>query len=167
MEWTRRACTVLQSADLDRNTFRRIIDERPFMQGALEVLQALADDGVIIALITGSFRELAERVSKLVRADYALAHCTLIFDEKDRLQSWELQKTDYDDKGAWLRKLMREHKIPAESCAYIGDDVNDTGAFEAAGLSIAFNAEKADVRRAAKVVIDSRNLKAVLPHLSK
>jgi phosphoserine phosphatase len=165
MEWTEAACHALQMAGLDRNTFQRVIEQRPLMPGAEHVLRVLQKSDAKIAVVTGSFEELAIRLRKsVVPLEYG-AHCAFVFDDKGALKSWKLQKTDYDDKGRFVASLGRKLGIAKEYRAYVGDDVNDIPAFQEVGLSIAFNADKPKVRLAADVVIESRNLKSILPHL--
>ena len=64
-----------------------------------------------------------------------------------------------------IKRIADQESIPLSECAYIGDDVNDIAVFDKVGLSIAFNSNKLKVNQAAKVVIESRNLKSILPHL--
>lgn len=165
MEWTDAACNVLKSVGLQTQVFDDVIKKRPLTQGALELFQKLKEDGVRTAIISGSFEALAQRASKEVgEVDHILAHCKLHFKD-DRLDSWELKGTDYEDKGKFVAQIAKQHNVPLERCAYIGDDVNDISAFQKVGLAIAFNAKKPMVRQNAHVVIDSRDLMAVLPHL--
>jgi phosphoserine phosphatase len=165
MEWSHAACGALQMAGLDRDTFDRVMNARSLTSGAEEVLTTLHQSEAFIAVVTGSFQALAERLKVIVPTLKCGAHCSLVFDQQGTLKKWDLKDTDYEDKKKFVLKLANDLKIPKEERAYIGDDVNDLGAFEEVGLSVAFNAHKAEVRRRASVVIDSRNLKAILPHL--
>jgi HAD superfamily phosphoserine phosphatase-like hydrolase len=151
---------------LERKTFETIVNNRPLIQGAEDVLRILAARGVKIAIVSGSFTALTDRLKEMgIPVDYALAHCELRFGSNDVLESWNLEKTDYEDKAEWVRRIGAKENIPKERRVYVGDDVNDTYAFQEVGLSIAFNSNKPTVRKSAKVVIDSRNLKSILPHL--
>ena len=136
------------------------------MQGAVELFEELCKNGVKIAIVTGSFHALAQRAMKELKGiTHVLAHCELKFDDQNLLSSWELKTIDYKDKALFVEKLAKEEGVPLERCAYIGDDVNDIYAFEKVGLAIAFNCRKRKVLQAAKVVVESRDLKAILPHL--
>lgn len=60
------------------------------------------------------------------------------------------------DKADTLRKLMQHYQLKQKEVAYIGDDINDLGAFQLAGLSVcpadtyAYVKERADMVTTAK-----------------
>ena len=54
------------------------------------------------------------------------------------------------DKGAILNELMKKYNCTKEQTAYIGDDMNDLGAMEAAGITFA----PADCGKALRPYID-------------
>jgi len=166
MEWTEAACEVLKSVGLDKKTFETVINRRPLMQGAAELCEELGKNGVKIAIATGSFKALAQRAkNELKGITHILAHCELNFDEKGLLSSWNLETIDYKDKARFVEKTAKKEGIPLKRCVYIGDDVNDIYAFKKVGLPIAFNCRKPKVLQAVKVVIESRDLKGILPYL--
>lgn len=166
MEWTGAACNNLKSLCLNRKVFEKILNQRPLIRGAKDVFQILQKNKIVTAVITGSFDDLAQRASKeLGGINHIFAHCRLHFNSRGLLESWTLQPTDYKDKALFVKQIAKKHNIPLKQCAYIGDDVNDIAAFKEVGLSIAFNTSKPNVRQAAKVVIESRDLKSILPHL--
>jgi len=166
MGWTEAACNVLKSLRLDRETFQKVIASRPLSQGSYELLHQLHEKNIKTALVTGSFEALATRASKeLGGFDHIKAHCTLYFDENGFLEKWKLEPVDYVDKETFVKEIASLEKIPLEKCAYVGDDVNDVDAFKNVGLAIAFNAKKLDVLKEADIIIESRDLMAIFPHL--
>jgi HAD superfamily phosphoserine phosphatase-like hydrolase len=166
MAWTEAACNVLKSIRLNQNTFLDVINRRPIAQGAAELLRELRKNKVKVAIATGSFDALAQRIqNELGPIDYSLAHCKLLFNEKGFLNDWKLQSVDYEDKADFVERVAKKEKVPLNRCAYVGDDVNDLIAFEKVGLAVAFNSKKVKVRQSANLVIDSRDLRAILPHL--
>ncbi|ANN22336.1 haloacid dehalogenase [Amycolatopsis orientalis] len=60
----------------------------------------------------------------------------------------------------------RELGLEAHSCAAVGDSRSDLPLFASVGLSVAFNASTA-ARAVASAVIDSEDLRAVIPSLSR
>ncbi|MGD1156454.1 MAG: HAD-IB family phosphatase [Terriglobia bacterium] len=164
-EWTDAACNFLKDIHLKKEQFEKTLSERPFVQGAAETLQELTSNGVRIAVVTGSFDALARRVKEIAPIHDIYAHCELHFDKEGFLKSWKLHPSDYEDKAGFVSKIAKEHNIPKEYRVYVGDDVNDLAAFKEVGLSIAFNSTKHLVRQGADVVIESRNLMSILPHL--
>jgi phosphoserine phosphatase len=164
--WTENACNVLKSYGLRRDKFEDIISQRPLTRGAKELFQEFKKNNIITILITGSFEALAQRAKKeLGNVTYILAHCKLNFDSRGLLTSWNLEPTDYEDKATSVKKIADKHNIPLEKCAYVGDDVNDTEAFKKVGLAIAFNCKKYKIHEFADVVIESQDLRTIIPHL--
>jgi len=162
MEWTDEACRVLKRHGLTEDKFMELIDKRPLMNGAKETLQELKKRGYKTAVITGGFKALAERMQGLLGLDYIIAHCDLIFDEDKNLKEWQLIPCDFEGKVEYFNKQAKELNLNPSECAYIGDEVNDIHIFRKAGLSIAFNCLKEEVKKAAHVVIDKKDLREVL-----
>lgn len=165
MEWTKAACNFLKNFGLKRDLFESIINQRQYVPGVEEVFKTLREKNVKTAVISGSFDALARRAKEELVINYIFAHCKLNFDRNNLLKSWNLYRTDYEDKAKVIKGIAKNNDIRLEECAFIGDDVNDIEAFKIVGLRIAFNAPKATVRKFANIVIESRNLKSILPHL--
>lgn len=165
MEWTDEAVRVLQRNGLTGEQFMRIMEARPLMNGARKTIEALRERGVKTAVITGSFEELASRAKRDLGLDYAVGHCRLIFGKDGLLKSWKLTPCDFDGKVAYFRKIADEAGVSYSECAYVGDNINDVAIFREAGLAIAFNAEKEEVRQAADVVIEKKDLREILTHI--
>lgn len=164
MEWTDEACRVLQKHGLTKERFYEIINNRPLMNGAKKALSELKNRGYKIAVITGSFGALAERIKKELGLDYAIAHCDLIFDGKGELLKWQLIPCDFEGKAEYFHKLIQELNFNSSECAYIGDEINDISIFKEAGLNIAFNCFKEEVKKVANIVIDKKDLREILRH---
>jgi phosphoserine phosphatase len=129
MEWTDAACRVLQENKLTKEKFLDIIHSRPLMSGAKEALAALKNRGYKTAVITGSFKALAERAQKELGLDFIISHCDLIFDGNGGLQEWKLTPCDFEGKAEYFHKLIQELNIKSLECAYIGDEINDISIF--------------------------------------
>lgn len=164
-KWTVEACNVLKAFRLEEKTFKQVIDSRPYVPGAAQVFKTLNDKGVLTGVVSGSFQALAERASRELGIDKYAAHCNLYFDKSGYLDKWDLYDTDYGDKAKFIKRLASEHGFTEKECVYVGDDVNDLDAFKTVGLAIAFNANRAEVRQKADVVIESPDLGSILPHL--
>ncbi len=78
-------------------------------------VERLRETGVDVGIITG---EKSESVMR--RAEKLGINIVYLFAK---------------DKPAVMREIMELHKLAAHEIAYIGDDVNDSGAMEMAGLS--------------------------------
>jgi len=166
MEWGEMDCCTLAARKLDKQTFMRIINSRPFIGGVRETFRVLKENKIITGAVSGSFEELALRAKRELGIDQVLAHCRLEFDEKTGLlKDWRLFATDYTDKIKFVTYMANLYKVKLAQCAYVGDDVNDIRVFGRVGLSIAFNATKPKVKEAAKIVVEGKDLRKILPHL--
>ena len=166
MDWNYVGCCVFQARGLDKKTFDRIIENRPYNPGVKETLKILAQNKIITGVVTGSFESLALRVQREIGINHILAHCRLEFDEKTGLlKDWQLFGSDWQDKVKFAKYIADLYKVRLDDIAYIGDDVNDIPVFKRVGLAIAFNAEKKRVKEAAHIVIKKRDLREILPYL--
>ena len=162
MEWTDEACKVLQINGLTKEKFIKIIESRPLMTGAKETFEELKKRGYKTAVITGSFKALAERAQRLLGLDYVVAHCELVFNENGGLKEWQLTPCDFEGKVEYFDKLSAKLGLASSECAFIGDEVNDIPIFKKAGLSIAFNCHKEEAKEAAHTVIEKKDLSEIL-----
>jgi len=129
-------------------------------------LNELKKRGYRTALITGSFKAAAEKAQELLGLERIIAHCELIFDESGKIRKWELIPCDYEGKVSYFQKLAAESNLRLAECIYVGDEVNDTPIFRKAGLSIAFNCQKEEVKGAAHITIEKKDLREILQHLA-
>ncbi len=170
VKWKEIICKTLKLIPLDEKTFQEVIDSRILSRGAKELFQKLKKSKIKTAIITGSFYRLAQRAKKeLDELTHFRAHCRLFFNDNGLLERWELNKTDYKHKREIMKELaLKEGLIDKNGnpnlnqCVYVGDDVNDLEAFEAAGLAIAFNSQKSIVKKAADIIIIGGDLTEIL-----
>jgi phosphoserine phosphatase len=165
MDWTNEACAVLQKNGLTEEKFMKIINSRSLMEGAEETLQELKKRGYKTAVISGGFKALAERVQKILGLDYIVAHCDLSFNKNGNLKGWQLIPCDFEGKADYFDRWVKEENLNPLECAYIGDEVNDIPIFKKAGLSIAFNCQKEEVKRCAHITIKGKHLRGILQYL--
>ncbi len=162
MEWTDKACRVLQKHGLTKDKFYKIVDSRPFMKGAKETFRKLKERKCQTAVITGGFKALADKAQKVLGLDHVIAHCNFSFSENGEIEGWELTPCDFEGKVKYFNKLISELELNPSECVYVGDGINDIPLLEKVGLGIAFNCSKEDVRKAAHVVIGEKDLREIL-----
>jgi len=173
IKWKEATCKTLEIIPLDEKTFQEVIDSRVLSRGAKELFQILKKSNIKTAIITGSFYRLAQRAkNELDELNHVRVHCRLFFDDNSLLERWELNKTDYKHKIEIMEELALKEGIidknghpDLSQCVYVGDDVNDLEAFGAAGLAIAFNAQKSVVKKAADIIIIGGDLTEILSPL--
>jgi phosphoserine phosphatase len=128
--------------------------------GADELLRVLKKLGYKIALISGGFSFVAERLKTQLGIDYVYAN---------NLESSQGMLTgnvippivNAQRKADLLDVIAQQENIELDQVIAIGDGANDILMLEKAGLGIAFNA-KPTVREKADLAISQKNLKSVL-----
>lgn len=88
--------------------------------------------GLVIAFISGRSKEIVSERAKELKIKYCFA------EEKDKCER--------------LKKIMQELSLTENQVAYIGDDLNDLPAFSVAGLKIAVQNARQEVKDAADYV---------------
>ena len=74
--------------------------------------------------------------------------------EKGEFTGEALSAVGLQQKGERLRMLADMYEVSLLDVCYIGDHENDIPALEIAGLPVAFNPKREEVRKKAKVVIN-------------
>ena len=87
------------------------------------------------------------------------------FDEEGNINHWRATPFDMDGKAKVLKAIALREGIPTARCAYVGDSSNDVWVAREAGLAVAFRPRSAELQRVADVVVDSSDLRGILPHL--
>lgn len=70
----------------------------------------------------------------------------------------------YDSKLEYLRSQSKRHDFRLDRCAYVGCEESDLPVMKEVKLPIAFNTEIEEVRKAAKIVVEERDLKKLLKY---
>ena len=165
--WSNETCKYFKELKLTRKKLREVINKMPLTKNVKESLNELKRRGYKLATITGSLEELALRAKRILGLDWVKAHCKLYFNRNGFLKDWDLLPTDFYDKVECAKKIARKEKIGLNQCAYVGDGENDVFIMAEVGLSIAFAPESEKVRQVAKVIIEKRDLKEILPYFPK
>jgi len=124
------------------------------MPGAREAIDLFHQHGAITAIVTGGFKELADRIQRRYKIHHALAGCEYFFHPVTRrLDHWNLLPADYKGKTYFIKAILREYNISRKDCAFIGDAKNDVSVAREVGISIAFNAQP-ELKEVCTYVID-------------
>ncbi|MBD3259778.1 HAD-IB family phosphatase [Candidatus Woesearchaeota archaeon] len=164
LEWMEDTIRIHQKYNLDMEYFYKIMHSVPYMEGAIETLKELIKRGYRLAIMSGSFKNLANEIQRESGIHHVFAACEYFFDEDThKLVSWNLLPTDYIGKIDFMRLLMREYRLKEEECAFIGDGVNDIPLAKQVGLSIAFNGRE-ELQKACTHAINQKrkDLRAIL-----
>jgi phosphoserine phosphatase len=139
------------------------VNQINLMPGAEELILYVKKKGYKTAMISGGFTISAEPVGKALGIDFVVSNELLV---KDGFLTGKVvgSITQSDSKAEVFEELTRFNGIRPERCVVIGDGANDACIFERAGFAIAFN-PKPILREYADVVINKKDLKAVIPVL--
>ena len=153
-----RRCEKLKGLTTDdiEKVFRRI----ELTAGASDLIRVLKKLGYKVALISGGFTCIADRLKEQLGIDYAYANVLEIVD--GRLTGKVGQPiVNAQRKADLLEVIAQQEKIHLDQVIAIGDGANDLLMLERAGLGIAFNA-KPVVRERADLSISQKNLRSIL-----
>ena len=140
LEWMEYTIYLHKKYGLTMEKFYKIINRVEYIKGAKEVFKELKKKGYKTCVISGGFKNLANRAIRDLDIDHVFAGAEYFFDDKTgKLVSWNLIPSDYIGKVDFMRLMMREYKIKPENCAFLGDGVNDIALAKQVGVSIAFN----------------------------
>lgn len=132
----------------------------PQMKGIADVLKAIKANNGSAFIISGGIGVFAEELMR--QYPFSGYMCNeLRFDGYDQTPKWEIG-VRYYDKGKIAKSFQDLMGVSKEETFAIGDNSNDCTMFAEAGLSIAFNGNKA-AKMAANYNVDSDDLRAILP----
>ncbi len=129
------------------------------VQGAFEAIQALTDQGFRLAVISGTLDIVLELLFPVHPFEEVFTN-KIWFGEEGKIAGWEATPYDMEGKAKALRVMAKRMGIPLSQTVFVGDNINDLQAMEAAGLAVAFEPKDSSVSDTADVVIggDMRQL---------
>ncbi|ELP3502774.1 HAD-IB family phosphatase [Vibrio vulnificus] len=133
----------------------RVLESSEMHKGAKELLEYLKSEGVITALISGGFKQLADIAQVELGIDHSYSACEYFFDKSGLVKHFNLLPTDEQGKLIFMRHLADEYNIPMEQCAFIGDGKNDVYLARKCGVSIAFNGQD-ELKAVSDLVVDQK-----------
>jgi len=149
---------------VNMETLKNILSEVPLMIGAELAVTQLRKEGYKTAIISAGISILAERIQQKLKIDHIYAN--KIIAHKNGVLTGE-EVVNPLNKIAVLRELASKEHMTLLNCAVIGDTIFDVSMFKAAGFSIAFNTKNEQVRQAADVVVEGKDLKEILPYFTR
>jgi len=144
---------------------KRVLDRLPLMEGASETVFALKDAGYRTAIISSGISLLVDRVRRQLDICRSFSN-RLVIDSGGCLSGECEEAVALLGKVRFLKELAYLEGITPKECAAVGDSVYDIPLFKVAGFGIAFNAREYKVRDAADVVVEGKDLMAILPYLT-
>ena len=140
----------------------KVAEDLPLMPGACETVKCLKDKGVDVAIISGSFDVVADKVSDKLGVDTVYTNSFTVEDGK--LTGEVTGPLVSGSKLDVLKDHVEEAGITLDEVVAVGDGANDISMIESAGCGIAFNA-KDSVKEIADVVVEEKDLCKVLSEI--
>ncbi len=151
---------VSRLAGTEAEVFARVGDRVRLTPGARTFVRTLKRLGYTVAVVSGGFTPITDRLAAELGLDHAIANTLEVVD--GRLTGRLLGAViDRAGKAEVLRRIAAAEHIPLEQVVAIGDGANDLDMLAAAGLGIAFNA-KPVVRAQADTAVSVPYLDAIL-----
>ena len=140
----------------------KVADELPLMDGASETIARLKDEDIDVAIISGSFDVVADKIKEKLGIDAVYTNSFTVEDGKltGEVTGPLVSGTKLDV----LNDHVENAGISLEDVVAVGDGANDISMIESAGCGIAFNA-KDSVKEIADVVVDEKDLTKVLDEI--
>ncbi len=132
--------------------------------GAHEMLSALKDAGVRLAVVSGSLNIVLEKFDLFDYFDDVFIN-ELFFDGPGKLIGWRPTPFDIENKRGALDWLVAKYDLDLGETAFVGDNFNDVTIARHAGLGIAFNSTCEELIGCTAVQEPGADLRALLPHL--
>ena len=137
----------------------KVAEDLPLMPGACKTIKCLKDKDVDVAIISGSFDVVADKVKDKLGVDTVYTNSFTVEDGKltGEVTGPLVSGTKLDV----LKDHVEKAGITLDEVVAVGDGANDISMIESAGCGIAFNA-KDSVKEIADVVVEEKDLCKVL-----
>jgi len=149
-EWLRRDVALWAGQPVER--IRGLLAENPFLPGAAELLRALKQAGVSVALVSAGFTLNTDPIMAEFGLDYCLANELTVVD--GLLDGRAVNRVAEGGKAAFACGLMAALRIEPEETLAAGDTQGDLELFECAGVRMAVNPRSGRLRALADVVFE-------------
>ncbi|MBR4447592.1 phosphoserine phosphatase SerB [Methanobrevibacter sp.] len=137
----------------------KVAEDLPLMPGACKTVNCLKDKGLDVAIISGSFDVVAEKVKDKLGVETVYTNSFTVEDGK--LTGEVTGPLVSGSKLDVLKDHVEEAGITLDEVVAVGDGANDISMIESAGCGIAFNA-KDSVKEIADIVVEEKDLCKVL-----
>ncbi len=168
IHWAEHDLNFYKQNGLTMKTFYDFVHKIPYTKGAEETFTKIREMGLKTVVISGGFKNQANRAIRDLKINHVFAACEVFFDEDEKISHWNIMPCDFEGKVDFMRLMIREYKVKPEDCAFIGDGYNDKFLAKEVGVSIAFNAHK-DLQAVCTHSINQpdgkKDLRKILPFL--
>ncbi len=151
--WMRDTVRIHEKYGLTEAQFQKAINDVEFMDGLDDLMSFLKENRIVTCIITGAFKELANRVALKYEVAHAIAACQYHFGSNRTLTYAEYFPSDYFGKVDFMKIMMREYQLTPYDAIFIGDGKNDVSLAKSVSVSFAFNAQ-IELREVSTEIVD-------------
>ena len=163
MEFIRRDASLWKEngKPIKKDKLVEILSDVPLMKGAKECINYLSGNNIKTTIVSAGLDILADRVAKDLGINHVLAN-GIRTDRNGYLNGKGILGVKLMYKDLAVRSFAKKNKIPLESIVSVGNSCFDIPMFEMTGLSIAFNPGDECTKKAADILIESKDLSEIL-----
>jgi phosphoserine phosphatase len=140
-----------------------IVETVPFYPGVDELINHLKKKGLKLGMVSSGLSVLSDWVHRRYGFDYSVSND--LIHENGTLTGKVRIQVHYDQKAAWVGKILDQFGVRPEESIAIGDSLGDMDMLQMAGFSVAFNSSCQDLDQIADVCIKNENLAEIIPKL--
>ncbi|MEI9477612.1 MAG: HAD family phosphatase [Deltaproteobacteria bacterium] len=140
-----------------------IVETVPFYPGVDELINHLKKKGLKLGMVSSGLSVLSDYVHRRYGFDYSVSND--LIHENGTLTGKVRIQVHYDQKAAWVSKILDQFGLRPEESIAIGDSLGDMDMLQMAGFSVAFNSSCQDLDQIADVCIKNENLAEIIPRL--
>ena len=141
----------------------KIVETVPFYPGVDELINHLKKKGLKLGMVSSGLSVLSDWVHRRYGFDYSVSND--LIHENGTLTGKVRIQVYYDQKAAWVGKILNQFGVRPEESIAIGDSLGDMDMLQMAGFSVAFNSSCQDLDQIADVCIKNENLAEIIPRL--
>ncbi len=140
-----------------------LVEAVPFYPGVDELISHLKKKGLKLVMVSSGLSVLSDWVHRRYGFDYSVSND--LIHENGTLTGKVRIQVYYDQKAAWVSKILNQFGVRPEESIAIGDSLGDMDMLQMAGFSVAFNSSCQDLDQIADVCIKNENLAEIIPRL--
>jgi phosphoserine phosphatase len=134
-EFCRRDALLWKGLELHK--ILEIVGQIPYQEGAKETVATLKKMGIFTVIISTGLSFVVDKTKEELGINMSLSNELLT--ENGVLTGETIINVEYNKKGYWVEKILKDMGIGRQAACAIGDGEGDKGMFEAVSLSIGFH----------------------------
>ncbi len=138
LDWMKDTISIHKHFALTSEMFQQLIRQTEYNLDVVETLSCVERTEYEPVLISGGFKELAERAQRDLGINHAFSACEYFFDESGHLQGYNLLPCDFEGKIDFINLLLREYDLNDDDWVFVGDGLNDVPIARKAPVSIGY-----------------------------